>query len=300
MNSRYNNQNMGYTGPMPNMGMNPNGMPGGQGMPPQNGMTSYSNNQQRSFINNGPVPPQPGVPGGPGPQNNRLDPNYDETIAKLEEEIEASKKADKKLIMVIVAIAGALIVAVVVSIVVNNVLSSVKNAEKSKMTDYVQTASSYIKNAKLNYSDSSLSKVTDDTLLILMPVGNDNTYTCVTLEAGGTSPFSSTYKFAYVGLKYNTGYHMFDYYFVGVDGEGNVIKFVSEKDLRVKDELSKYVTQNIGEYGAVLQTMYQSGKNHAKAEPSTYGDEDLTEFANKIGAKSVAILSKTDCTKLKG
>ena len=293
MNNGYNNQNMRYNGQNPNMGMNPNGRT------PQNGMNGYPNNQPRSFLNNGPVPPQPGMP-GPGPQN-RLDPNYDETIAKLDEEIEASKKADKKLIMIIVGIAGVLIVAVVVTIIVNNIFSSVKKAEKVKMTDFVQTASSYIKYAKLGYSDSSLSKVTDDTLLILMPVGNDNTYTCVNLEAGGTSPFSSTYNFAYVGLKYNTGYHMFDYYFVGVDGEGNGIKFVSEKEITSdKEDLSEYVTQNIGEYGSALQTMYQSGKNHAKAAPSTYGDEDLTEFANKIGAKSVAILSKTDCTKLKG
>ena len=288
MNNGYNNQNMnGFQGPM-------------------NGMQGYPNNQQ-GFMN-GPYPPQqpgpqPPHPPQPGPQfgNQKPEPaTYDETIAKLDKEIEESKKADKKIIMIIVAIVGFFIVAVIVSFIVNGIFSTMDNMEKDKKREFAKTASYYIKNAKLDYSDSSLSKIEDETILILMPVGNMSDTTCVYLETGGASPYSQTWKYAYVAMIYSKRNHMFDYYFVGIDGEGNGIKFASDDELSEENtKLDELVVKDMGEYGPTLYTMYQGGKNHAKASVATYGDSELSDFAEKVGATSVVVLSNSDCAKLK-
>ena len=279
MNNGYNNQNMnGYPGPM------------------QNGMQGYPGNQQQGYMNGQYPPPPPGPQFGQKPEPT----SFNETIAKLDKEIEDSKKADKKIIMIIAGLVGFFVLAVIVSFIVNGILSSINNVEKEKKIEFAKTAAYYVKMAKLDFSDSSLSKIEDDSILILMPVGLDSELACVTIEAGGTTPYSSTWKYAYVALKYNKSKHMFDYYFVGIDGAGYGIQFASDDQLSEDNEkLDELVIKDMGDYGPVMYTMYQSGKNHAKASPGTYGDAELLAFTENIGAQSVVVLSQSDCKKLK-
>ena len=279
MNNGYNRNMNGYPGRMPN------------------GAPQYPN-QQPGYMN-GPVPPVP--PPTPNKQSGApsvFDSSYNENLAKLDKEIEESKKADKKLFMILGGVGALFVIGVVVSVIVNSITHGVQNMEEQKKSDLINIANLYVNNTKMLVEGSTLSKVTDGNLLILIPVGNDSSVSCTLLEAGGASPYNSTWKMAFVGVIYNYDNQMFDYYFTGVDGSGNGIAFV--QDLEISNGDTAIVSNELGEYAKGLQSIYQSGKNHAKAAPSKYGDMDLNDFATNVGASNVAVLSISDCNKLKG
>ena len=105
----------------------------------------------------------------------------------------------------------------------NPVDSYVLNSKKSA---WIDTAVVYAKSVVNKVNEAGKLRFFTENVLYMVPVGNDNNKSCISLESNLKSPFSDSWNYAYVGVVYTgTGY---EYYFVGEDGEKNGILFVTQ------------------------------------------------------------------------
>ena len=109
--------------------------------------------------------------------------------------------------------------------------------EKTRKENYVDTAMAYVKAVTTKVNEGRYMQLFSTDTLYLIPVGDklydanggDSNVSCVAVESGGLSPFSSTWNYAYVGVIYNgMGY---EYYFVAEDGAGYGLTFMTLKEL---------------------------------------------------------------------
>ncbi len=133
------------------------------------------------------------------------------------------RKNNKKGFTLIELLAVIIILGVIMLIAVPSVTRYIQQSRKKA---YVSTASQYVSSV-VNMVNSGDLKFYESNTLYFVKVGHNGS--CVKLERGGQSPFSSSWKYAYVAVLYTgLGY---DYYFMSEDGAGQGIALTREKDL---------------------------------------------------------------------
>ena len=190
------------------------------------------------------------------------------------------KKMNKKGFTLIELLAVIIILGVLMIIAIPAVTSYIQNSRKSA---YVDTAMAYVKAVTTKVNEGHDMQLFSTDTLYLIPVGDklhdatstgDGKVSCVAVESGGQSPFSSTWKYAYVGAIYNgQGY---EYFFVSEDGAGQGLTFMTSKELQ--DEGSNDLYTNTGDSGYTNaktgSTIAMSGDLH-DALVTAYSDKEL-------------------------
>ena len=121
------------------------------------------------------------------------------------------KKSNKKGFTLIELLAVIIILGVIMLIAIPSVTQQITNSRKNS---YIDTANAYVNAVVVKVNEGSL-PMYDTNRLYLIPVGNNDALSCVSLESGGASPFSKEYNYAYVAVHY-TG-DSYDYWFLGED-----------------------------------------------------------------------------------
>ena len=104
-----------------------------------------------------------------------------------------------------------IILGVIMLIAIPSVTQQITNSRKNS---YIDTANAYISAVVVKVNEGSL-PMYDTNRLYLIPVGNNDNLSCVSLESGGASPFSKYFNYAYVAVHY-TG-DSYDYWYLGED-----------------------------------------------------------------------------------
>lgn len=139
------------------------------------------------------------------------------------------KKINKKGFTLIELLAVIIILGVLMIIAIPSVTEYISNSRKSAFAD---SAVGYIDSTRNMVNQAQKVSFFDVNTLYLVPVGHDETLSCVSLEKGGVSPYSDTWDYAYVGVTYSgTSYN---YYFIAKDGSNQGINFVSQDELADK------------------------------------------------------------------
>ncbi len=148
------------------------------------------------------------------------------------------KKLNRKGFTLIELLAVIIILGVLMIIAIPSVTTYIQNSRKSA---WVDTAVAYAKAVVNKVNEGGKLQFFTENTLYMVPVGHISKQSCVSVESGGQSPFSNTWAYAYVGVVYNgTGY---DYYFIGEDGAGQGIYFVTQAYLNEKGTDAMYTVK---------------------------------------------------------
>ena len=167
-------------------------------------------------------------------------------------------KMNKKGFTLIELLAVIIILGVLMIIAIPSVTTYIQNSRKSA---WVDSSVAYVKSTVNKVNEGGKLQFFTEHVLYLVPVGHEAGKSCVSVESGGQSPFSDTWRYAYVGVVYNgKGY---DYYFIGEDGAGQGIKFTTQKDLNDKgtDEMYSVSEVKSGNGYEVLANNYKATGN---------------------------------------
>ena len=166
------------------------------------------------------------------------------------------KAKNKKGFTLIELLAVIIILGVIMLIAIPSVTQQITNSRKNS---YIDTASAYVSAVVVKVNEGSL-PMFDTHRLYLIPVGNDDTVSCVSLESGGASPFSKYYNYAYVAVHY-TG-DSYDYWFLSEDGSLQGFEMTPTKTLETaKKDLVK----------SGMKTITELSKKYGTATPGTSG-----------------------------
>lgn len=196
------------------------------------------------------------------------------------------KKINKKGFTLIELLAVIIILGVLMIIAIPSVTEYISNSRKSAFAD---SAVGYIDSTRNMVNQAQKVSFFDVNTLYLVPVGHDETLSCVSLEKGGVSPYSDTWDYAYVGVTYSgTSYN---YYFVAKDGSNQGINFVSQDELADKTgDLVVSGSNELRNYDA-LKTQYAqktTDKIYLMQEPSEGDGEAWEEPTTPDSVKSIA------------
>lgn len=171
-------------------------------------------------------------------------------------------------------------------------LFSVSNdINNSRDSNYLQTASNYIKYAGYLVNAADKVQIEDEETLYLIPVGNDDAYSCIRLESGGGSPYSSSFKMAYVGVTYDKDEGGYNYYFTSVDGSGKGIKFTSSTEI-ANGEAS---VEDVAKYAVKLHDIYLAQVSY-ESEIEDENDSDIPNMEEYANADKIIVLSQDECS----
>ena len=162
------------------------------------------------------------------------------------------KKNNKKGFTLIELLAVIIILGVIMLIAIPSVTSQISNSRKNT---YSKTAQEFI-NSVIKIVNAGNMEVFDTATIYAIPVGNETDKSCIKMESGGTSPYSNTYKYAYVWFTYDgNGY---DYYVTVQDATDQGIITTSSADLSARTYNS---AQLVGKHqeNATLKDQYESG-----------------------------------------
>ncbi len=176
-----------------------------------------------------------------------------------------------------------IILGVIMLIAIPSVTQQITNSRKNS---YIDTASSYVSAVVVKVNEGVL-PLFDTNRLYLIPVGNDEKLSCVSLESGGASPFSKVYNYAYVAVHY-TG-DSYDYWFLSEDGSLQGFEMTPTKTLETaKKDLVKSGMKTIstlggtsGRYGTYTTTgggSYTSSSIDASSLKAVEGSEVQAEL----------------------
>ena len=165
------------------------------------------------------------------------------------------KKANKKGFTLIELLAVIIILGVIMLIAIPSVTQQITNSRKNS---YIDTASSYISAVVVKVNEGQL-PMFDTHRAYLIPVGNDDKVSCVSLESGGASPFNKFYNYAYVLVQY-TG-DSYNYWFLAEDGSLQGFEATETKKLeKATKDLVKSGMKSIdtlkGKYGSHSNSGY--------------------------------------------
>ena len=153
-----------------------------------------------------------------------------------------------------------IILGVIMLIAIPSVTQQITNSRKNS---YIDTAAAYVSAVVTKVNEGSL-PMFDTNRLYLIPVGNDDTLSCVSLESGGASPFSKTYSYAYVAVHY-TG-DSYDYWFLGEDGSKQGFAATASKTL---EKASRTLVLSGMEEVTELKNSYSTVDGNGNVTPAT-------------------------------
>ena len=190
-------------------------------------------------------------------------------------------KMNKKGFTLIELLAVIIILGVLMIIAIPSVTTYIQNSRKSA---WVDTSVAYVKSTVNKVNEGGKLQFFTEHVLYLVPVGHEAGKSCVSVESGGQSPFSDTWRYAYVGVVYNgKGY---DYYFIGEDGAGQGIKFTTQKDLNDKGTDEMYSVSEVKEGNGykILADKYKTtdNKTYRRATSSTDTTANASDYAELI------------------
>ena len=203
-------------------------------------------------------------------------------------------KMNKKGFTLIELLAVIIILGILMIIAIPSVTTYIQNSRKSA---YVDTASAYIDAVRTKVNEGKDLQFFSTETLYMVPVGSDAASSCVSVESGGKSPFSETWKYAYVGVIYTgTGYN---YFYISEDGANQGIPFVTQEKLSEDGNdliysshattLSK--TAITSTYAGSLESIYSGKAKVTKTIAS--GDDDSKVFEDAGRTKIAFVPSET-------
>ena len=125
-----------------------------------------------------------------------------------------------------------IILGILMMVAIPSVTTYINSSRKS---GYLDNAKQFITAAITAVNSADKIEFYDEKTMLLIPVRTDEKASFIKLEKGGQSPYSNTYHFAYVGVTYDNAAESYTYYYTSVDGAGQGIKLISQKELEKKE-----------------------------------------------------------------
>ena len=125
-----------------------------------------------------------------------------------------------------------IILGILMMVAIPSVTTYINSSRKS---GYLDNAKQFITAAITAVNSADKIEFYYEKTMLLIPVGIDEKASFIKLEKGGQSPYSNTYYFAYVGVTYDNAAESYTYYYTSVDGAGQGIKLISQKELEKKE-----------------------------------------------------------------
>ncbi len=203
-------------------------------------------------------------------------------------------KNNKKGFTLIELLAVIIILGVLMIIAIPSVTSYIQNSRKSA---YVDSAVAYVDAVKNKASEGDKLRFYATDTLYMIPVGHEDGKSCVSVESGGQSPFSDTWNYAYVGVVY-TG-KGFNYFFIGEDGAGQGVQFLTRKELAEhgtdyiyseKGDANSVYNTNVAAAHTGLENMYKKTSTTSGTATITHKDVPSTDTSY---AKLLAVANRT-------
>ena len=161
---------------------------------------------------------------------------------------------------------------------------------ESKKNAYIDVALSFVSSVRTKVNEGKQLLIYDTEVLYMIPVGNESSKTCVN-DSYTRSPFSDTWNFAFVGVRYvGDGYN---YYYISEDGEGYGITFASQKKLLD----SKNIVNEDGidkELSTYLKEKYNEANNR-KLNLSTMDKKMIESYDELSDVKKIEYIVAPDC-----
>ena len=109
--------------------------------------------------------------------------------------------------------------------------SVTKYITQSRKKTLVNSINSYITAVSTAVNDNEFGPLSDSRYFYYIPVSNDENYSCVSLEKGGTDPFGN-WKEAYVVVHYDSANYSYDYYFTFIDDAGYGMELTKSDEIK--------------------------------------------------------------------
>ena len=176
---------------------------------------------------------------------------------------------------------------------VNPVSDYINNSKKSAYIDSLSNFSSLVVNKAI---EGTKLKMYNADVLYMIPVGNDSSKSCVSDATMSQSPFSNTWNYAFVGVRYtNNGYN---YYVISEDGEGYGVVLTSISELHNNDDINKIIYSNSEgidkELRDYLKDKYTKSNN--KVENLSKMDKKMIEKISELSnVKKIEYISAPKC-----
>ena len=169
--------------------------------------------------------------------------------------------------------------------------------ENSKRAAYADTVSAFIAATRNKVNEGRSFQLYSQDDLYMIPIGNDNK-SCVSVE-GGSSPYSNSWNFAYVGVTYDgSGY---SYYYIGEDGDGNGFEFTDYMSL-AKGQIDTFYNKknpSTKSFISSLKEQYLKTSEGTKYHDTFTSDSEYSELLNNVSKKKIKFVLSGEC-KYKG
>ena len=126
------------------------------------------------------------------------------------------KKMNKKGFTLIELLAVIVILGLLMAIAIPSVTKYITQSRKKTL---VNSIDSFVTSATTAVNNNEFGALSNQDNMYYIPVSNDATKSCISLEKGGTDPFG-TWKNAYVVVNYDASKYSYDYYFTFFDDAG--------------------------------------------------------------------------------
>lgn len=166
----------------------------------------------------------------------------------------------------------------------------------SKKSAFIDMASAYIDAVRMKVNEGRKLKIYSTDTLYMIPVGNNDLKSCVSVETGGKSPFNAEWKYAYVGVVYDgTGY---SYYAVMEDESNHGIDILDQKALLNEGINKLYDSGNSNiNFTNLLISKYNIFENDVH-EMTTEEKSYYSSIINNSSISSIAYLAGGDNCKI--
>ena len=138
------------------------------------------------------------------------------------------KKMNKKGFTLVELLAVIVILGLLMAIAIPSVTKYITQSRKKTL---VNSIDSFITSASTAVNNNEFGAMSNADNMYYIPVSNDETKSCISLEKGGTDPFGTWAK-AYVVVNYDSEKYSYDYYFTFFDDAGYGMALTKSDDIK--------------------------------------------------------------------